>query len=74
MGRLGSESPRWWSGLIRCGFMISFILELLQHLDGLLDAFEAGLAAQHFQRFKQAAARFSARRQRREWAGTSALL
>ena len=54
------------------GFMVSFILQLLQHLDGLSDALEAGLASQHFQCFKQRRRDSSARRQRREWAGTSA--
>ena len=39
----------WMHGL----FHSSIVHQLLQHLNRLLDAFEAGFAPQHFQRFKQ---------------------
>src|SRR5580698_834474 len=51
---LAFRRPRSWLG----SWSLS-ILELLQHLDGLPDAAEAGLTAQHFECFKQGRRVFS---------------
>ena len=47
------------------------LLELLQQPDRSSDAFEAGFAAQHFQRLKQRRRVLCGRTRRRGWAGTS---